>query len=442
MLGSSKRYLAVALFTALLILLINVVWWAYYGRTEKLLERSLSRRLVTIAQSVSLAIDTRTLDDLLMGSDAASARVDGLLTRLREADSVGELFVLNDNYRIIATSNLEPDSVYLLAELNGPYIDSVLFRQSTRAISTPSYKSGDLYLKSAYSPLLDSSGSVAAVLGVEASVDYFDSLSALKRDLYYATALSIAGGIVLGLLFLLLQRGLNRAEQQLFLGETQRHLGRMVAVVAHEVRNPLMIIRASAERMAGKFKADEAQYIVEETDRLNGIVSGYLEFARAEGSLLSGEQPEEFDLVELVQSVKKHFLQRYSQEQVDWLVLPEPLALRLRGYRRSLRQVLLNLLINSAEACLADGKPIAVGVRLRDLGATVELSVVDRGPGISKKELKKLFTPFYTTKQAGSGLGLYLTRRLITEMGGTLEIQSEPGKGTELVIQLPKRIGK
>ncbi len=442
MLGSSKRYLAVALFTALLILLINVVWWTYYGRTEKLLERSLSRRLVTIAQSVSLAIDTRTLDGLLLGSGSASARVDGLLTRLREADSVGELFVLNDNYRIVATSNLEPDSVYLLAELNGPYIDSILFRQATRAIATPSYKSGDLYLKSAYSPLLDSTGSVAAVLGVEASVDYFDSLSALKRDLYYATGLSIAGGIVLGLLFLLLQRGLNRAEQQLFLGETQRHLGRMVAVVAHEVRNPLMIIRASAERLAAKFKTDEAQYIVEETDRLNGIVSGYLEFARAEGSLLAGEQPEEFDLIELTQSIKKHFAQRYVSEQVEWLAFPEPASLLLRGYRRSLRQVLLNLMINGAEACTAGSKPIAVGLKIRDLGETVELVVIDHGPGISKKELKKLFTPFYTTKQTGSGLGLYLTRRLIKEMGGTLEIRSEPDHGTELMIQLPKRTGK
>ncbi len=439
MLGSSKRYLAIVLFTALLIMLVNLSWWAYYAKTEKALEHSLSRRLVTIAQSAAVAVDARRVEDLLAGSQSAAIQVDALLWRLCRVDSVGEMFVLSDNYRMLATSSPEPDSVYYLDELNGPYIDSVLFRTSDHPVTTPSYKSGSLYLKSAFAPLTDSSGMVAAVLGVEASVDYFDSLSDLRRDLYYATGLSLAGGIILGLLFLLLQRGLSRAEQQLYLGETQRHLGRMVAVVAHEVRNPLMIIRASAERLARKYQADEAAYIVEETDRLNGIVSGYLDFARAEGSLLAGEQPEPFDVAELVQSVKKHFLHRYAGVQVEWIEAGPTPAIEITGYRRSLRQVLLNLLLNGAEACQGAGKPIAVGVKLRDFSASVEMSVVDRGPGISKKELKKLFTPFYTTKQTGSGLGLYLTRRLITEMGGAMEIQSSPGQATELVIHLPKR---
>jgi signal transduction histidine kinase len=442
MLGSWKRYLAVALFTALLVVLVNLSWWAYYGKTEKTLEWSLSRRLVTIAQSTALAIDHQQLEDLLDGSQAQAAQVDALLGRLCRADSVGELFVLSDNYRVLASSNPEPDSVYFLQELNGSYIDSVLFRPSLQALSTPTYRSGDLYLKSAYAPLVDSSGLVVAVLGVEASVDYFDALSDLRRDLWYATGLSVAGGFLLGLLFLLLQRTLSRAEQQLYLGETQRHLGRMVAVVAHEVRNPLMIIRASAERLARKYQAEEATYVVEETDRLNGIVSGYLEFARVEGSLLAGEQTETFDLVELTDSVKKHFLARYSGETVEWLEGSALPKVSLVGYRRSLRQVLLNLLLNGAEACQSAGKPIAVGISLRDFSASLELRVIDRGPGIPKKELKKLFTPFYTTKQAGSGLGLYLTRRLVTEMGGALEIESVPGQGTELIIHLPKRTGK
>jgi signal transduction histidine kinase len=442
MLGSSKRYLAIVLFTTLLILLVNLSWWAYYAKTEKVLEHSLSRRLTTIAQSAALAIDARRLEDLLAGSQSAAVQVDALLWQFCRADSVGELFVLSDNYRVLATSSPEPDSVYFLDELNGPYIDSVLFRLAGHPLTTPAYKSGNLYLKSAFAPLADSSGLVAAVLGVEASVDYFDSLSALRRDLYYATGLSLAGGIILGLLFLLLQRGLTRAEQQLYLGETQRHLGRMVAVVAHEVRNPLMIIRASAERLARKYQADEAGYIVEETDRLNGIVSGYLDFARAEGSLLSGEQPEQFDVAELIQSVKKHFLHRYAGEQIDWIDEGATASIAITGYRRSLRQVLLNLLLNGAEACQVAGKPLVVGVVLRDFSASIELTVVDRGAGISKKELKKLFTPFYTTKQTGSGLGLYLTRRLITEMGGALDIRSIPEQGTELIIHLSKRPGK
>ncbi|MFZ1684946.1 MAG: HAMP domain-containing sensor histidine kinase [Candidatus Zixiibacteriota bacterium] len=438
MLGSSRRYVAIALFTALVILLVNFSWWAYYSKTERALENSLSRRLVTIALSASTALNSDDLERLKSGSLAAGARIDAYLERFREVDSVGEIFILNENYRFLATSNPEPDSIYLLSDLNGAYIDSVFFRQTFRAITTPTYPSGELYLKSAYAPLVDSSGLVTAVLGVEASVDYFDSLADLRRDLYYATGFSVAGGFVLGLLFLLLQRSLNRAEQQLYLGETQRHLGRMVAVVAHEIRNPLMIVRASGERLLKKYQAEEAGYIVEETDRLNQIVSGYLEFASAEGSLLAGETPETFDLIELVQSIRKHFTQRYASNSVDWLgSLPQ--RLEISGYRRSLRQVLLNLLINGADACVAAGKPVAAGIRLEETSSSVQITVFDHGPGIPKKELKKLFTPFYTTKQSGSGLGLYLSRQLVTEMGGVLDIKSIPGEGTELILQLPKR---
>jgi membrane-bound ClpP family serine protease len=91
-------------------------------------------------------------------------------------------------------------------------------------------------------------------------------------------------------LFLWGQRRINAAEEKLFLGETHAHLGRMVAVVAHELRNPLMIIRGSAERLVKKTDAPEAGYVVEEIDRLNQIVTGYLDFARSGGAADRGER--------------------------------------------------------------------------------------------------------------------------------------------------------
>ncbi len=149
----------------------------------------------------------------------------------------------------------------------------------------------------------------------------------------------VFGGLALGMLFLILQQRLNKAEQQLFLGQTHAYLGQMVAVVSHELKNPLMIIRGSAERLIKKTGAEEASYILEETDRLNNIVNGYLAFAKAEGPLLQGESIEQFDLAELARTVARHLEERFSGQSIAWSRPMPTDPIPITGYRRSLRQV-------------------------------------------------------------------------------------------------------
>jgi len=203
------------------------------------------------------------------------------------------------------------------------------------------------------------------------------------------------------------------------------------------VRNPLMIIRASAERLLKKTGSDEARYVVEETDRLNGIVGGYLDFAKAQSSILAADQPEQIDMPEFLDGIRRHIEQRFDG-QVEWIVAETSPPLTFCGYRRSLRQVLFNLLLNGAESCQAAGKPVQLGLSFSCQSDSLIIAVSDHGPGVAKNELKRLFTPFYTTKQTGSGLGLYLSKRIVNEMGGKIRIESRPGVGTQVFIELPK----
>ncbi len=436
----SKRFLALALFTALLIMLVNFAWWSYYQRTEKLLERQLSRRLQSIVQSFSHTLPTGLIDSLPYATVTQYSAVTQLLHDVRIADSLAEIFILDDNFDYLATSSPGADSTYFLAELNGPSIDSLFFAQTSSALVTPAYRTGSLYLKSAFAPLLGADSSVVAVVGVEANVDYFDDLASLRRNLLYATGVSTAGGLILGLLFLALQQRLNKAEQQLFLGQTHAYLGRMVAVVSHELKNPLMIIRGSAERLRKKTGAEEATFILEETDRLNNIVSGYLAFAKADGSLLVGESPETFDLAELLRAAAQHLGERFSEHPIAWNQPLPSESLMISGYRRSLRQVLLNLLVNGVEGCVAAGKPVQMAILLDSNDKNrLTISVTNYGPKLTMKEIEKLFTPFYTTKQTGSGLGLYVSRKLIEEMGGKLTLASSTEGTVTASIELPKQ---
>ncbi|HQL24181.1 MAG TPA: ATP-binding protein, partial [candidate division Zixibacteria bacterium] len=154
------------------------------------------------------------------------------------------------------------------------------------------------------------------------------------------------------------------------------------------------------------------------------------------------ESPETLDAAELVAALKQHLAQHYRQNEVQWLEYPIPPGLVFTGYRRSLRQVLLNLLINGADACREAQKPIVLGLGIRRSHDAIELRVVDQGRGIPRRELGLIFEPFYTTRQSGSGLGLYLSRKIVEEMGGRLTVTSEPGRKTEVVVRLPQPAGE
>ena len=104
----------------------------------------------------------------------------------------------------------------------------------------------------------------------------------------------------------------------------------------------------------------------------------------------------------------------------------------------SLKQVYLNLILNAVEA-MPEGGPLAIEVRERN--AKIEVSIGDHGQGVPREDLERLGSPFYTTKPKGSGLGLFLTRRLVQTSGGDLTIDSEVGKGTTCVVRLPRSKG-
>ena len=439
MFSGSKRLIAVAIFIIVVIALVNVVWWLYYDRTEQLLDQQLSRRLAAVAGSGSSAFDPALIDNLALYDADAYIEATDILEKIRRSDSLAEVFIVDQSYLLLASTSVQSETIYFLAELNGEYIDSVFFSLADVTVVTPSYQTGQIFLKSAFAPLTDHDGMVVAVLGVEASIDYFDVLFDLRANLYYSSLVSVIGGLILGLIFMLFQRQINRAEQQLYLNQTHSYLGRMVAVVSHELKNPLMIIRASAERIYKKVQSEESQFIIEEVDRLNQIATGYLDFAGAKDRFLDNDRIETVNLAELIANIKKHFQGKYPEHEVAWLDGKIDPGLFIETYPRSLRQVILNLLINGADACLGASKPIKLGVFARVRNGNVSIEIIDHGPGIGKKELKRIFTPFYTTKQSGSGLGLYLTKKIIEEMGGFVDIESRKGEMTKLIINLPKK---
>ncbi|MCB1154487.1 hypothetical protein KDL45_12615 [bacterium] len=210
-------------------------------------------------------------------------------------------------------------------------------------------------------------------------------------------------------------------------------LGELSASLAHEIRNPLGSMKGAAEYLRGEALpegADEfVNIIIDEADRLNGVLTRFLDYARP-----FEIKPKPTDLNALIEST----LARIREgEHPQGIAFPTDLSPDVGAPAvddEQLRQVLINLIRNAIQA-QPDGGEVRVSSRRQETNVVIE--VADRGPGLAPGVRERLFTPFFTTKEQGSGLGLTISLRIINAHGGTLVSGPRPGGGSLFTITLP-----
>ncbi|MDQ3264340.1 MAG: ATP-binding protein [Myxococcota bacterium] len=218
-------------------------------------------------------------------------------------------------------------------------------------------------------------------------------------------------------------------------------LGEMAAGLAHEIRNPLGAIKGAAQCLdPRKLSGEDGEFlevIVEEVNRLNGVVTAFLDYSRPLKQNFGST-----DLNEVVTRTLR-LIQTEMPPSVELHTeLAEPIN-RVEADAEQLKQVLINLVQNALQAMGdAPGKITLRTQRPDRFGEIrgheqVELSVTDTGPGIPEDQQQNIFIPFFTTKQKGTGLGLAISQRIIKNHGGNISVQSKAGEGTTFVIRMP-----
>jgi signal transduction histidine kinase len=408
--------------------------WVAYSGVRNALETEFGRRLETLARTAASQVSPADLRDAqLLGEEGSGyLALQVLLEELRSSTGLVNAAALDS----------AGASLY---DTRGPEhhretspLDSLAHGALARALAghpavTPVYRVARQELRAGLAPIRGD-GRVAGVVAVESRVDYLVVLGGFRRTLMLATLLSALGITVLALVIIRVVGSAARLERRLSRAENLAAMGRLTATLAHEIKNPLAIIRGSAERL-GKLDPEAgrwAQSVVEETDRLTRTVGRYLQFARGETGA-SGPGDAAQALGETLDLLEGEFRARRAT-----LTRPEgpPAGLPVRLDNESLKQVFLNLMLNALEA-VGEGGRLAVAVAERR--DRIEVSFADDGPGIPAETLRQLGNPFITTKARGSGLGLFLSRRLVRSAGGELDIESAVGRGTTCTVRLPRR---
>ena len=233
---------------------------------------------------------------------------------------------------------------------------------------------------------------------------------------------------------------LKRTHEQLFQAEKLAYVGQLASSVVHEIRNPLTAIKTFIESIPAKyndegFREKFARLVPAEVRRIEGIVTQLLDIARPK--VPGGAQ---VNIVKVIDGILELLENNMTLKGIQLQKIHAQDCIKVKGGEEQLRQAFLNLILNSLQA-IGEGGKLTVQTRIGEFSErgkkAAEILISDTGAGISEENFKKLFTPFHTTKKGGVGLGLVITKEIIEAHGGTISVESEVGKGTKFVIELP-----
>lgn len=227
-------------------------------------------------------------------------------------------------------------------------------------------------------------------------------------------------------------RDLERAQAEARRSERLAALGQLSAGLAHEIRNPLGIIRGSAEMLSQKVKSSEplvaelAGYISSEVNRLSALVSRFLDFARP---LRLETQP--CSVPEIVDRALRAVAANWNGQPIEVERSYERDLPRTALDEKLFEQVFINLIQNAYDAMADTGGRlrISIGAVAKGERRGLEVQIADSGPGIPPELREQIFNPFFTTKRTGVGLGLSIVSKIVDEHGGLIELRSGPTAG-------------
>jgi len=444
--------LMAALFMAGVFVLLAVANWWIYARVATVLDESLGDRLSAVARTL-LTTGTVQGDALQAGAGTFDENellyIDPVLKQVQEDNELDAILLLDAvEFHIgYSSSDLYPTGEYAHLATHGDVIAEALTTGMVTVSET--IPVGSIWLKSGFAPVytLLGDGEVVGVLVVEASADFLGVLETVRGVMVTGM---IATGILLILfaaVYLGLQSQIRSATRALEREDRMTALGRLASQVAHEIRNPVGIIKYSARRMTkwldtlggGRREVDPellemVHYITEESERLEDLTDRYLAYTR-HGSLRLSE----VDPGELIGSAALALERSEPPEGITIVTDPGEDVRSFEGDPDLLRQVLLNLCWNAVEAVGVEGT-VTLFTRQAEEGGGVVIGVEDTGSGIPEGDRERIFDPFFSTREEGNGLGLYIVDGIISSHRGEVWVGSTEEGGARFELRLPLEV--
>jgi len=233
---------------------------------------------------------------------------------------------------------------------------------------------------------------------------------------------------------------IKKLENQIIRKERLAEMGELASSVAHEIRNPLNAIGTITQQLGKDFEPKNnsnefkelTKLVYKEVRRINDTIENFLKFARPQPI-----NPQIFSSKEFFEGLSKQYSALLNEKQIRLNII-ENWSGEVVWDITQMKQVFINLFENSIDALQQSGE-ITIEINQKP-NSIVEMKFKDNGPGISKEILNKIFNLYFTTKSNGSGIGLSIVQKIISEHNGSINVYSEPGNGTEFIITIPQKL--
>ena len=428
---SKKGVVYSFLVAGLLILIVFNFWgWFFLKNLETDILHQLKTQLKNLGEVSSRLINGEDLEHLFPGDETNPATLyyQQLLWEIKRSGSLENIFILSLDKRLLIDHRVDyriGDSL-ITFPVNNQYFDQAILGHSPEPELV---QFGGEYFLTSYTPITNELvGNTVGVLVLEAPANFFSTLQYFKGGIIYFGIGGIAVIIIFSTIIVLSLRQLLRIETRLREQERMAELGQMAAMVAHEIRNPLSIIKGSADVLQRKYASEKDElfaFIPEEIDRLNRLVNDFLQFARKRQLYLKKINPNE-QIQAIVSQIKDVKIELDLMKNCPQISL-DPDAFK---------QVILNIVDNAIKSITTDGR-LQIKTQLSGKQDKFSIAIQDNGEGMSPEILQDIFKPFYSTRAAGSGLGMTISKQLVESMSGQISISSKLKQGTMVLLEFP-----
>jgi signal transduction histidine kinase len=390
--------------------------------------------LLSLAEGDTSGTDT-TLTDFTLRMDAQEAAdaVRYEWKRLAQTSGLSNIVLVDPSRRVLLRLHdpfaFEPE----VLTLDEGDLTSALLGKTTYS---KLYRKDGEYLRSAYAPVTGPGGSVIGAVAVEGGSEAFQPLQLVRNSLYGASA---AVTILVVTIFYGFQRTaahLSRIEENMRHTDLLASIGQVSAGVAHEIRNPLAVLRGASSRLQkyDHLKPEERQRLLgmidEEVSRMSAFVQNFLHLSRRPNL-----EPQEFELRPVLERSLDILRVELDRDKVaTTLEWKAGNGVHLMGDPLAMHHVFLNLALNARDVMPEGGR---LHIRVMEKRDEVRIQFEDTGPGVPKDLRKKVFDAFFTTRAKGTGLGLAFVDRIVSEHGGSVTVGDAPKGGALFEVRLP-----
>ena len=443
-----SRLLWTLLYLGALLVLVNGTVIYAIQTAHHFLDEELGKRFEATAHTAALLIQPDQLDALFpQTADSLRADFEATMDAVEAADAV------RANWRRLAdgagASNillLDPDHRVVLAlrestsrSLVGrATLDEAAFTRAMigEAAHSRLFVEGATYLKAGYAPVMQYDGRIVGAVVVEGGSNAFHPLVQVRASLYGAALLASILVVLVGLGYVRAQARLARMEERMDHADLLATVGQVAAGVAHEIRNPLAVLRGASSRLQRLEQLSVAErkellgMLDEEIERMGDVVQTFLDLSKRQDA-----EATVFPLRPVLERSMDILNVELSRCRVRSAVRWEAENdVAIRGRPQAMHHLFLNLALNARDA-MPEGGELTILVQARK--SELRIYFQDSGPGVPRTIRSKIFDPFFTTRAQGTGLGLAFVERIVIEHGGTITVGSSPSGGAQFQIHLP-----